>query len=88
MFIIFNLQWAHLQDLLKYIELKKCFLSSVTMKLTDASEIEVIGIFDVNLLQNVDISKDKHLDFWFKSKARIRKKISKSKCWSINVLIN
>lgn len=44
---VYNLQWS--QDLLKYIE-QKCFLSPVAMKLTDALEIEVIGIFYVNLL--------------------------------------
>lgn len=49
-------------------------MSPVTLKLTDALEIEVIGVFDVNLLQNVDIPKSKHLDFWFKSKVRVRKK--------------
>lgn len=45
---VYNLQWS--QDLLKYIE-QKSFLSPVRMKLTDALEIEVIGIFDVNLLK-------------------------------------
>lgn len=79
---VYNLQWA--QHLLKYIEQNKHFLSPVAMKLTDALEIEVTGIFDINLLY---ITKSKHLDFWFKSKVRVRRK-SKSKCQSINVLIN
>lgn len=52
--------------LLKYVEQKKCSLSPGTLKPTGALEIEVIGICDVNLLQNVDISKSKHLDFRFK----------------------
>lgn len=71
---LWNLQWF--QDLLKDIDQKKCFPSPVAMKLTDALEIEFIGIFDVNLLQNADISLRKCLDFWFKSKVRERKRVN------------
>lgn len=56
-------------DLLEYIDQKRCPLSSLTIKPTDALEVEVTVICGVNLLQNVDISTKQTFSFltWIKT---------------------